>query len=345
MYTFMGNVIIQNKPGIGNGLPSMSSIIVKLPNWMGDILFSYDLLFSLSSYFERIAVCTADQHTRLFKIFPLPNVHVIGYPDDTWPHLNEDTRDRIREFHADWGLLLPNSVGSAIALRRSGVKRLAGYDTEHRGFLLEKSIPTPFYRVHQSYYYLELLKLFDAPALYYPVEVHAKKNSFVVIHPGASKMQRAWNLDRFVDLAGALSSMGKEVMFVSGHELREIHYPVAVRPSLFELAGLLKECSVFIGNDSGPLHLAQQCGAPVVGIYGPGDPLVTGPRPLTPSRVVYHGFPCSPCRQRFFKDCSPAVTGKPLCVETISSQEVLQATLDLIKSQGHEHLRRKSASE
>lgn len=312
----------------------MSTILVKLPNWMGDILFSYDLLYSLSQSFDQMAVLTSRQHARLFEIFPVPGVHPIEYPDGAWPTLDVETRARIRSFRADWGLLLPNSVGSALALRRSGVSRLAGYDTEYRGFLLEKSMHPPIQRMHQTNYYLELLKLFELPERKYPVELHSKKPSFVVIHPGASKMQRAWNLDRFIQVADALLGMDKQVMFVSGEELPEMPYPAAIRPSLYELAGLLKECSVFIGNDSGPLHLAQQCGAPVVGVYGPGNPLVTGPRPITPSRTIYHAFPCSPCRQRYFRDCDPAPTGKPFCIETISTGEVIRAVLELMEHAG-----------
>jgi heptosyltransferase-2 len=232
-------------------------------------------------------------------------------------------------------LLLPNSIGAAIALRRAGVTRLAGYDTEYRGFLLEKSMALPARRLHQTEYYSNLGKLFDAESVPYSVEKHHPKPSFIVIHPGASKPERAWNLNRFIEVADALQSLDKQVMFVSGEELPMLPYPTAIKPSLFEFAGLLKECSLFIGNDSGPLHLAQQCGAPVVGIYGPGDPFVTGPRPISPSRVVYHAYPCSPCRQRFFKECDPAPTGKPYCIETIATQEVVRAALELIEAGAH----------
>ncbi|HSP07701.1 MAG TPA: glycosyltransferase family 9 protein [Acidobacteriota bacterium] len=312
----------------------MNSILIKLPNWMGDILFSYDLIYSLCRSFEKTAVCTSHQHSRLLQIFPIPNVHVIDYPDGSWPRMDAETRARIQGFRPEWGLLLPNSVGSALALRRAGVRKLAGYDTEFRGFLLEKSLKPPEQRIHQTEYYLNLIRLFDCAVEKYPIETRTKRGSFVIIHPGASKRERAWNLDRFVQVAEALTHIGKQVMFVSGEELPAFPYPAAIRPSLYEFAGLLKECALFIGNDSGPLHLAQQCGAPVVGIYGPGDPNVTGPRPATPSRVIYHSFPCSPCRQRFFRECDPAPTGKPFCIETIATQEVFRAALELLDHPG-----------
>jgi ADP-heptose:LPS heptosyltransferase len=309
----------------------MKSLLIKLPNWMGDILFSYDLLFSLAQHYQQVALLTSRDHAELFRIFPIPNTVVIDYAPENWPHIDRDTVLQIQDFRADAGLLLPNSFGSAFILKLAGVSRLYGYDTEHRGLLLTGSLRKPVQRMHQTEYYLNLLRLFELPAISYPTENVEEREPLVVIHPGASKVERAWNLDRFSKVAEELTAKGKEVLFVSGERLSSIDFPVRVRPSLVEFASILRKCSLFIGNDSGPLHLAQQCGAPVIGIYGPGDPLVTGPRPISPSRTIYHGYPCSPCRQKFFKECNPAPTMKPYCIETISTQEVLNAALSLLK--------------
>jgi hypothetical protein len=51
----------------------MKSILVKLPNWIGDILFSYDLLFSLSQNVDRLVLLTSQEHSELFQIFPISN--------------------------------------------------------------------------------------------------------------------------------------------------------------------------------------------------------------------------------------------------------------------------------
>jgi ADP-heptose:LPS heptosyltransferase len=174
--------------------------------------------------------------------------------------------------------------------------------------------------------------LFDLEPVSYPSENFDEREQLVVIHPGASKPERAWNLDRFAKVAEELAEAGNEILFVTGEELPSVHFPTRIKPSLLEFGNILRKCSLFIGNDSGPLHLAQQCGAPVVGIYGPGDPLITGPRSISPSRTIYHGYPCSPCRQKFFKECNPAPTMKPYCIETISTREVLNAAFSLLKA-------------
>ena len=306
------------------------SILVKLPNWMGDILFSYDLLHTLARHFNRVGMLTSAQHEELFSIFPIPGTQAITYPTEEWPHLSRLTVRKIRDFKPEAGLLLPNSFGSALVLRYAGVSRLFGYGSEHRGLLLKKSIRVPPQRIHQTQYYLKLLELFDLQAIPYPSNHSSPKEKLVILHPGASKRPRAWHLERFAKVAQEIRERGFDVLFVSGETIRVGPFPVMVRPSLSDFSRVLKGCSLFIGNDSGPLHLAQQCGAPVLGIYGPGNPLTTGPRPISPHRVVYHTFPCSPCRQNFFKDCAPAPSGKPFCIETINPNEVLKAALELL---------------
>ena len=112
----------------------MASIVIKLPNWMGDILFSYDLLFTLSMKFDRVALLTSRAYAELFQIFPIPRSTVIAH--ENWPNLDREAVKEIQEFRPDLGLLLTNSIGSALALRLAGVSRLFGYATEHRKFLL-----------------------------------------------------------------------------------------------------------------------------------------------------------------------------------------------------------------
>jgi heptosyltransferase-1 len=67
-----------------------------------------------------------------------------------------------------------------------------------------------------------------------------------------------------------------------------------------------------IGGDTGPLHLAAALGIPVVGLYGPKDPVVYGPldgRSGRPATTVWKQVHCSPCRLRRCNDviCMPAI--------------------------------------
>jgi heptosyltransferase-2 len=310
------------------------SLFIKLPNWMGDILFSYDLLYSLSEHFDRLGLCVSSDHEELFTIFPIPNAEIISYPPRSWPHWDPETIRKVEDFKADFGLVLPNSIGSALVLRWAGISPLYGYDHEHRGFLLARSLKPPSHRMHQNEYYLELLKLFGFEPKRYPIANSEKRDRLAVIHPGASKVERAWHVERFVEIAEDLRNQGFEVIFITGDPISNFSFPILVKPRLTEFAELLKTCAVFIGNDSGPLHLAQQCGAKVVGIYGPGDPKITGLRDVSQGETIFHFFPCSPCRQRFFTECSPSENGKPFCIETITTSEVWRAVEKILKD-GH----------
>lgn len=66
------------------------------------------------------------------------------------------------------------------------------------------------------------------------------------------------------------------------------------RLSLEQLVALLERTALFIGNDSGPLHLAAAAGVPTVSFFGPETPARYGPRGREHA-VLYRGLPCSPC--------------------------------------------------
>src|SRR5438105_1246756 len=134
----------------------MSSILIKLPNFLGDTLFAFDLIHTLGQHFDRVALCTSQSHEELFEVFPFPGSSVICYAPENWPRLDPETVASIREFSADTTLLLPNSMGAALALRFAGSSNLMGYATEHRAFLLSKSVQPPIQKMHQTEYYLNL---------------------------------------------------------------------------------------------------------------------------------------------------------------------------------------------
>lgn len=95
---------------------------------------------------------------------------------------------------------------------------------------------------------------------------------------------------------------------------------------LGKLAAFISLARIFVGNDSGPLHIAACAGVDSVGIYGTSVPEKTGPvlAPGTKFKAVCSRYPCSPCRERFFKDCQP-VDGKPPCIANITVEDVVGA--------------------
>jgi hypothetical protein len=103
----------------------------------------------------------------------------------------------------------------------------------------------------------------------------AERGDFAVIHPFAGSPQKRWPLERFRELAGRLAPH-MQVEWCAGPQ---DELAGAVRfEDLYELACWLATARIYIGNDSGPTHLAAAVGTPVVALFGPSDPSVWAPR-------------------------------------------------------------------
>jgi ADP-heptose:LPS heptosyltransferase len=111
--------------------------------------------------------------------------------------------------------------------------------------------------------------------------------------------------------------------------------PQAILPpegqTIKEMAAVLERCHLLVCNDSGPMHVAVALRIPVVAVFGPGHPSRSGPYTDGRNfRVLYEGYPCSPCRQKFFEECIPAPSGKPYCMEDVSEETVERACGELL---------------
>jgi heptosyltransferase-2 len=98
---------------------------------------------------------------------------------------------------------------------------------------------------------------------------------------------------------------------------------VAGATDLVTLAALLHEAAAFVGNDSGPMHLAAAVGVPTLGIFGSTSPGWTAPRGRVARAFGPHPVPCTPC----FRSTCPI--GLP-CLEQLAPQaafEVLSSML------------------
>ncbi len=160
----------------------------------------------------------------------------------------------------------------------------------------------------------------------------------VLVNPAAAKTPRAWSADRFRRLADTIADRhpGLPVLV---HNRAPFTQPAdwprnpAIRSvrdvTLVQLGAVIERCRLYVGNDSGPMHLAAALGVPTVGIYGPSDPARTSPRGAagTAHRAVSAFLPCSPCRERFFDECPapPTVDGRPPCLDAVAVEDVAAA--------------------
>ncbi len=92
--------------------------------------------------------------------------------------------------------------------------------------------------------------------------------------------------------------------------------------SVTEVLSLMRGQRLFLGSDSGPMHLASIAGLPVVVVFGPTDPVENAPYPGTPHRLLRRDVGCNPCR-----------LGCPTraCMAAVDPYEVARAALELLQ--------------
>jgi ADP-heptose:LPS heptosyltransferase len=180
-----------------------------------------------------------------------------------------------------------------------------------------------------------------APALRYeahPVEAgriqqRLKGRPYVVIHPAAIMATKRWEPRRFAEVGRSLAARGFTIVVTSGpgeetfasQVAQEIEGTVILLGlTIPELAELLRGARLFIGNDSGPMHLAAAVGTPAVAVWGSSDSRRWRPWGVE-HRVVQNPFECNPC-----PGYRCLVADSPLCIESVTVEQVNAAASELL---------------
>jgi lipopolysaccharide heptosyltransferase I len=159
----------------------------------------------------------------------------------------------------------------------------------------------------------------------------------VAIHPATSPNTpyKRWPSARYSKLADRLvEELGASVLFTWGPgekptvdevraRMRRDSWVAPETHSLKQLGEIFRRCNLYIGGDTGPMHISSLVKTPVVGIFGPTDHIVNAPYEGTPYIMVRKDIPCSPCRNRGCKDVE--------CMKAISSQDVFEAAKMLLE--------------
>lgn len=158
---------------------------------------------------------------------------------------------------------------------------------------------------------------------------------FVVIHPGARFWFKCWPARKWASLVDILQrELGLSVVLTGGgREMEDVRailskmktpaFSLAGQTTVLELAALIKKAALFIGNDSGPMHIASACGTKVIGLYGPTDPERFGPYGDNCVTLRMEDK-CKPCSQDKckFKDYR--------CVDCISVEDVMNVVSEML---------------
>jgi heptosyltransferase II len=270
----------------------------------------------------------------------------------------------LRAQNFDVALLLQNAFDAAWLAWRAGIPQRIGYARDGRSLLLTKRIAVPKpgeIPPHEQFYYLELLRragwINSLPqescaklSVSQEQARRAEENLLsasarqdrprIAIGAGASYgSAKCWPPDRFADFVNRFRQhTDADVILFGTAAEQQVSDAIAAgikgpsislvgKTTTADLPALLSRCQLFVGNDSGAMHVAAAVGLNVVGIFGPTDP--EGTSPMTPRCTVVQQKPyCSPCFLRrcpIDHRCMTAIT--PFMVESaarlrLSSVEV-----------------------
>jgi len=341
-------------------LPAGARVLLRLPNWLGDVVLCTPAVAALRRARPDLELHALVKPSVRPAVEGLAGIASVSLLADTGLRGTlRQSRILARQGFAA-ALIFPKGIREALLVRLAGVPVRAGLDTDRRAFLLTH--PVPFTRAdwheHHALQFAKVLSplgvVLDGEGLAFPVgeadrfqaeEVLREAGiagSFAAFHIAASKAPRAWHPERFGEVAlGLERRLGLRSVLVGApadapvHERFRKMCPSAVdlagKTTLTGMAAVLERAALFVGNDSGPMHVAAAVGTRVVAVFGPGAPYKTAPY-LAPDRVrvVYASLPCSPCRQAFWRECSPGPSGKPPCLEGVPPGAVLRACMDLV---------------
>jgi ADP-heptose:LPS heptosyltransferase/GT2 family glycosyltransferase len=163
----------------------------------------------------------------------------------------------------------------------------------------------------------------------------------VAVHPGAGNITKQWPTEHFSALIDLLIERnGVNVLLIGGPDevavandlLQSVVHPKAIasmagKTSLMELPRLLLNCALYIGNDSGPKHIAAAIGLPTIGVHsGVVDPVEWGPLG-TRAIALRRNMTCSPCYLAKAEDCPRSLA----CLRLLEPNLVYEAAVMLLK--------------
>lgn len=309
------------------------NILVRMPNWIGDLVMATPVLTDLRNAFPKAnitAMCRRPLCDLLERDEAIDELFCFARPANDFSR-REEMRDiiaKIKAGHYDTGILLTNSFSSAWWFWQGRVKRRIGYAAHFRRFLLTDSLSLPKEKEHQVITYKKLLAPLGvplsetAPRLYLTEKeikeaktlltqrgyIEGKK--LIGINPGAAYgSAKCWPPERFKALAMRLlleteayivffgDSSTADLVKEIAQGLPEKVIDLAGVTTLRELAAIIKECTVLITNDSGPMHIGAALNVPLVALFGSTDEELTGPYTQM-QNVIRKRVECSPCFKR-----------------------------------------------
>ncbi len=339
-------------------------LIVNPTKFLGNLLIALGLIQRSCAQFDRdqqpYSIVLDESFKPLVgKLFNQDSL--IFYPRSMLNHASKLQKARlyfklisdIRRLKADTAVDLEGDSVSRTLTRLSGVKNRIGppdclRPNWYHQLSEPRQQPSEFYKYRNvlacvaevsdatpSYGKLSIPEESDESAL--PCELMLLDYSkTVILHAGASKVRKLWGNANWIQLIGSLQAKGFSPVLIGAGEMdsltnSKINSALASpvpdlvnKLDFLELSRLLRRAAFYIGNDSGPMHLATALEVPAIAIFGPTNEHIWGP--LTDSTSVMRGYSCpTGCRN------GHACELEFRCLTELSAEAVLDNFVSRIK--------------
>lgn len=350
----------------------INRIFIRESNWIGDAVMTTPAISSIKKSLPhaKLFVAANPYVAEVLRYNPCIDEFLVF--DSKNSNNNFLSRFRLfrewgKKYNFDIGILFTNSFKSALEVFLMGIPERAGFDTDGRSFLLTRKIhaTAEIIKKHEVEYFLDLikgigiepqdkeltLKLSENDEAF-AKDFFAKNNlsparMIVTICAGASVQPKQWHPERYAKVCDLLiRNYGAQIIIlgskadqivsskiISSMEKKAIN--LAGKTSLRESMAIIKNSDLYIGNNSGAMHIASAFKTPIVAILGPSVPDKTAPYlEKEKYELVIKPFECRPCRHNFFKECEPSANNKPLCIEAIEAEDVMEKINLLVRRLG-----------
>ncbi len=336
------------------------NIIVRMPNWIGDLVMATPILSDLRKAYPdaRITAMCRSPICELLKEDPEIDELFCFSKTSSFGRRAERRNiiEKLRKGNYDLGILLTHSFSSAWWFWLGKVQYRLGYECNGRRLLLTDSLEFPqnIQNQHLVVTYKSLLQPLGIPFSETPPRLYLSPKEMndarillrqqgipdgapiVGINPGATYgSAKCWLPERFREVTERLLR-DKDIYIVyfgdvaTAPLVKEICAGLPPRvinlaglTSLRELSSLISHCDVLLTNDSGPMHIADAIGTPIVALFGSTSEVVTGP--YRSGTLIHKHVECSPCYQR---TCPIDFR----CMKRIESDEVYEAIIKILSS-------------
>ncbi|MGB0227757.1 MAG: lipopolysaccharide heptosyltransferase II [bacterium] len=328
---------------------SSGGILIRTPNWLGDLMMSTAFIHQVMELFPESEVDLVVRSG--FEELPLPcRGRILSFDKKT--QTPGSFGKNLRQYEYQKMFILPPSFSSAWMGFRASIPERIGFSGDFRKILLKpaKKHENPPRQIHLVDEYMELLNPLPGTPIRFPrLEVNedwlekqlnflpqSLPERFICFAPGAVYgPAKQWPLESFRELGEIMTRESDLPVILLGTEADQETAEfiqnqskgitnLCGKTSLNQLVAILARASLLVSNDSGAMHVMAALQRPQIALFGSSTPRWTAPlNPL--AEVIYLDLECSPC---FKRQCP---FGHLNCLTGISPQQVAEQALKMLE--------------